>query len=76
MRVVHGRSGGPSAGTVMGAIGMAAGLAALVVSLGGVAGAVSNGNRLIHKGELARGAVTRRRWRRERFMLERSPALR
>lgn len=58
MRVVHGRSGGPSAGTVMGAIGMAAGLVALAVSLSGVAGAVSSGGRLVHKGDLARGAVT------------------
>jgi len=42
----------------MGAIGMAAGLAALVVSLSGIAGAASNGARLIHKGEIAPGAVT------------------
>jgi hypothetical protein len=58
MRVVDGRSGGPSAGTVMGAIGMAAGLLALAISLSGVAGAVSSGGRLVHRGDLARGAVT------------------
>jgi len=58
MRVVRERLGGPSAGTVMGAIGMTAGLVALAMSLGGVAGAVSSAGRIVHKGDLARGAVT------------------
>jgi len=45
----------------MGAIGMAAGLIALAISLSGVAGAVSGGGgRLVKKGEIARGAVTAR----------------
>lgn len=58
MRVVHERPGRLSAGTNMGAIGMAAGLAALAISLSGVAGAVSGGDRLVRKSDLARGAVT------------------
>jgi hypothetical protein len=42
----------------MGAIGMAAGIVALAVSLSGVAGAVSNNGRLVKKGDIAKGAVT------------------
>jgi len=43
----------------MGAIGMAAGLIALAISLSGVAGATSGGGgRLVKRGEIARGAVT------------------
>lgn len=57
MRAI-GRGSGPSAGTVMGAIGMTAGILALAVSLSGVAGAVSSNGRLVQKGDIARGAVT------------------
>jgi hypothetical protein len=55
---VRERSEGPNAGTIMGAIGMAAGIVALAVSLSGVAGAVSSSGHLVKKGDIAKGAVT------------------
>lgn len=52
--------GRPSAGTVMGAIGMVAGIVALAISLSGIADAAGhhNSRHLVKRGEIAPGAVT------------------
>lgn len=49
----------PSAGTILGAIGAVFGLAALVISLSGIATASPNRQK-IHSGDIAPGAVTAR----------------
>lgn len=53
------QEGRPSPGTVMGAVGMIAGLIALIVSLSASAAAQPS-RTLIHKGQIAPGAVTAR----------------
>lgn len=50
-------TGRPSPGTIMGAVGLAMGFAALIVSLSGIATAQPS-RALIHKGDIAPGAVT------------------
>lgn len=50
-------TGRPSAGTLMGAIGLAMGFVALIVSLSGSATALPS-RAFIHKGDIAPGAVT------------------
>ncbi len=51
------KAGQPTPGTIMGAIGCAAGIVALIISLSGIATAQPS-RPLIHRGDIAPGAVT------------------